>query len=181
MNATGPQSTDPHVRVTEDQTVEDDIAELAARIDGIRFAMVTLPDVLGDLHGRPLTVQEVDFDGTFWFLVSKSAEWTGAAAAGVAANAAFSDPKDGRWVSVSGSARLVEDPDRISQMWSPLYEAWFDGVDDPDLVLLRLDAHSADYWDADANRIVRLARLVRAAVVGGGEGDTGERGTLHTA
>ncbi len=160
----------------------DDIAELGERIDGIRFAMVTLPDLVGDLHGRPLTVQDMDFDGTLWFLVSKRAEWTSAAAGGVAANAAFHDDKDGRWVSVSGSARLVEDRERIEAMWSPLYEAWFDGVDDPDLVLLRLDAHSADYWDADSNRIVRLARLLRAAVIGGGEGDdTGERGTLHTA
>ena len=141
--------------------------------------MVTLPDAVGDLHGRPLTVQDVDVDGTFWFLVSKSAGWTSAAGASIAANVAFNDAEDGRWVSVSGSARLVEDRERVREMWSPLYEAWFDGADDPDVVLLRVDADSADYWDADSNRIVRLARLVTAAVTGG-DADTGERGTLHT-
>ena len=171
---------------TRDETsaadaTSDDVAELAERIKGIRFAMVTLPDAVGDIHGRPLTVQDVDFDGTFWFLVSKSAEWTSAAGAGIAANVALDDAKDGRWISVSGAATLVEDRARIQEMWSPLYEAWFDGPDDPDLVLLRVESNSADYWDADANRIVRLARLVRAAVSGGGEGDdTGDRGTLHT-
>ncbi|MDQ2679052.1 MAG: pyridoxamine 5'-phosphate oxidase family protein [Actinomycetota bacterium] len=172
MNATGHE--------TASTDTSDDVVELAERLEGIRFAMVTLPDAVGDLHGRPLTVQDTDFDGTLWFLVSKSADWTSAATGGVAANAAFNDEKDGRWVSVSGSARLVEDRERIRDMWSPLYEAWFDGVDDPDLVLLRLDAHSADYWDADANKIVRLARLVKSAVTGGDD-DTGERGTLHTA
>ena len=93
--------------------------------------------------------------------------------------AELDDAKDGRWVSVSGSARLVEDRARVQEMWSPLYQAWFDGADDPDLVLLHVDAHSADYWDADSNRIVRLARLVTAAVTGG-DPDTGDRGTLHT-
>lgn len=173
-------ATDHEAPSSEDTSTQDDVAELGERIEGIRVAMVTLPDAVGDLHGRPLTVQDVDFDGTLWFLVSRSAEWTRAAGSSVAANAAFSDAEDGRWVSVSGSARLVEDRNRIQEMWSPLYGAWFDGADDPDAVLLRFDAHSADYWDAAANRIVRLARLVKAAVTGGESGDSGERGTLHT-
>ena len=173
VNATGHETASTH-------STEDDVAELAERIKGIRFAMVTLPDAVGDLHGRPLTVQDVDFDGTLWFMVSRSAEWTSAAGSPIAANAAFNDADDGRWVSVSGSARLVDDRDRVKEMWSPLYGAWFDGADDPDAVLLRFDAHSADYWDADANRIVRLARLVKAAVTGGSDDDTGERGTLRT-
>ena len=169
-----------NVTAHDTASTDDDIAELARRIDGIRFAMVTLPDAVGDLHGRPLTVQDVDFDGTLWFLVSRSAEWTAGVGQGIAANAAFNDSSDQRWVSVSGSAQLVEDAERIREMWSPLYQAWFDGPDDPEAVLLRFDAHSADYWDPDANKIMRLARMVKAAVTGDGD-DMGERGTLHTA
>lgn len=169
MNATSHDTT----------STADDVAELAERIKGIRFAMVTLPDPVGDLHGRPLTVQDVDFDGTLWFLVSRSAEWTSGIGSGTAANAAFHG-SDEQWVSVSGSVQLVDDTARVAEMWNPLYQAWFEGPDDPDAVLLRFDAQSADYWDPDANRIVRLARMVKAAVTGDGD-DMGERGTLHTA
>jgi len=166
------------------------VAELARRIKGIRFAMVTLPAADGSLRGRPLTAQDLDFDGTLWFLVSRSSDWTaglgtagastGAATAGsgTPANVAFSDPSDSRWVSVSGTASLVDDRARIEEMWNPLYEAWFDGKDDPDATLLRFDADVADYWDAEAGRIVRMARLVRAAVTGRGD-DIAERGTLR--
>ena len=169
MNATGHDTT----------STDDDVAELARRLKGIRFAMVTLPDPVGDLHGRPLTVQDVDFDGTLWFLVSRSAEWTSGIGSGIAANAAFHG-SDEQWVSVSGSVQLVEDTARVAEMWSPLYQAWFEGPDDPDAVLLRFDAQSADYWDPDANKIVRLARMVKAAVTGDGT-DLGDRGTLDTA
>jgi general stress protein 26 len=163
-----------------DPTAGDDTAELARRIEGIRFAMVTLPDAVGDLHGRPLTVQELEFDGSLWFLVSKTAEWTAGIGDGTTANAAFMDSGDQRWVSVAGSVRLVDDRARIAEMWSPLYAAWFDGPDDPDAVLLRFDAETADYWDPDANKIVRLARMVKAAITGGSDGDDmGDRGTLE--
>lgn len=155
-----------------------DAAELARRIDGIRFAMVTLPGPDGALRGRPLTVQDVEFDGTFWFMVSTASGWTSGLGSSCPANVAFSDPDSQRWVSIAGTAALVHDAERIDDMWNPLYEAWFRGRDDPDITLLRVDSTTADYWDADANRIVRWARIAKAAVTGG-EPDEGDRGTLH--
>ncbi|CAN5546175.1 hypothetical protein BH10ACT3_BH10ACT3_07820 [soil metagenome] len=140
--------------------------------------MITLPDADGHLRGRPLTVQDVEFDGTLEFLVSKTADWTAGISGAINANAAFSDEGHARWVSVSGTVRLVDDRSKIQEMWSPLYGAWFEGPDDPDAVLLRFDADTADYWDADANRVVRLARMVKAAVTHDSDG-VGDRGTLH--
>ena len=132
--------------MTDIEVRHGDLTELADRIKGIRFAMVTLPDADGSLRGRPLTVQDLEFDGTFWFLVSKESEWTsGLGSLGVNANAAFTDPGDARFVSVSGIASLVDDQARIDDMWSPLYEAWFDGKDDPNVTLLRFDVDVADY------------------------------------
>lgn len=154
-----------------------DSEELAEKIKGIRIAMVTLPDADDVLRGRPLTVQENDFDGTLWFLVSKSAEWTSGISAETQANVALVDTSDGTWVSIAGAASLHHDAARIKDMWSRLYESWFEGPEDPDLTLLRFDAHSADYWDSSSNRIVRLANLIRSAVKGEPE-DLGDRGTL---
>lgn len=157
---------------------DDDLERLARLVDGIRFAMVTLPDAAGDLRGRPLTVQELQFDGSFWFLVSRSSEWVREIGAEAPANAAFCDPGDQRWVSVTGTARLVEDRRRIEDMWNPMYQAWFESADDPDLALLCLDVTTADYWDADTNKLVRWARMAKAAVTGDGA-DVGERGAVH--
>lgn len=154
----------------------DDIAALRDRIHGIRFAMVTIADSDGRLRGRPLTVQDTEFDGTLWFLVSRTADWTAGLATDTRANAALSDDSDQRWVSIAGTVALVEDRERIDAMWSPLYAAWFSGPDDPDAVLLRFDSEIADYWDAEANRVVQLARLLKRAVTG--SGDEGARGTL---
>ena len=165
--------------MTDIEQLDGDVAELARRIAGIRFAMVTLPDADGRLRGRPLTVQDLDADGRLWFLVSRSSEWaSGVGASGTQANVSFADPDDARWVSVSGTATLVDDRARIDEMWSALYSAWFDGKDDPDICVLRFDADVADYWDAAANKFVRMARILKAAVTGNGS-DEGDRGTLH--
>lgn len=60
--------------------------------------------------------------------------------------AAFSAKDHSLCASISGS--LVVDNDRavIARRWNPFVAAWFDGKDDPKLVLLRFDAEHAEVW-----------------------------------
>lgn len=159
-------------------TTEGDVARLAELVSGIRFAMVVLPAADGALRGRPLTTQEIEDDGSLWFMVSRTSDWAEALSGATPGNAVYADPDDQRWVSVSGTATLVDDRARIEAMWNPMYAAWFDSADDPDITLLRIDADTADYWDADANAIVRWVRMAKA-VLTDARPDVGERGELH--
>ena len=62
-------------------------------------------------------------------------------------------------------------------MWNPVVEAWFpDGPDDPDLVLLKVDAESAEYWKAPGGRAATLLSYVKAKV--NGEPMRGELGVV---
>ena len=57
---------------------------------------------------------------------------------------------------------LVEDTDRavIDRLWNPIIASWYkDGKDDPDLVLLRLDAGGAEIWEADTGSTLKAAAL----------------------
>jgi general stress protein 26 len=63
-------------------------------------------------------------------------------------NVTFSDVKNNSYVSISGLARLVKDPDKISMLWKPHLTAWFpDGINTRDLALLKVTAERAEYWD----------------------------------
>ena len=62
-------------------------------------------------------------------------------------------------------------------MWNPVVEAWFpDGPQDPDVVLLRVDAESAEYWKAPGGRVASLLSYVKAKATG--EPLEGESGTV---
>jgi len=70
-------------------------------------------------------------------------------------------PRENRYVSVSGTATLVRDRGTIERLWDQLYRAWFpQGVDDPELALLRVRVERAEYWDAPQSTMAEIAGFV---------------------
>lgn len=155
--------------------------ELSARIRSVRIAMLTTIDPAGHLVSHPMTNQDVDSDGYLWFFTSDESDLWRNIGAQDHVNVSFANPDDSIYVSVSGHAEQVRDRDRMRQLWNPLVGAWFpDGVDDPHLALIRVHAHTAEYWDAHGGRMVQLLRMAKAAVTGHPpRHDAGEHGTLH--
>ncbi len=149
-----------------DNTKQDHIKKLGELIKEIKFAMLTTIDKDGALRSRPMTTQQVEFDGDLWFFAGKDS--------GVAqeakqhqVNLAFAAPDDHRYVSVSGTAELVQDKQKIKELWNPMYKAWFpDGLDDPNLALLKIHAEKAEYWESPGGAVVTLVGFVKALATG---------------
>lgn len=145
-----------------DTTPTQRVAEL---IKDFRFAMFTTRDAQDRLVAHPLTVQEAEFDGDLWFLVSRSASFVEDLRQDDRAGVSLSS--NGSWVSLSGTAELVEDAAKVRELWSPTVEAWFtDGPDDPDVGLLKFSAESAEYWDSPGGKLASLFSFVKAKVTG---------------
>ncbi len=170
-------------RAEKDERAES-IAKIRELIKDIRVAMLMTVAPDGTLHSRPMMTQEPEFDGTLWFLTGKDTAKAGEVAEHRRVNASYADPDDHRYVSLSGLATLVEDGEKARQLWSPAYRAWFpDGLDDPNLVLLRVDVEAAEYWDAASGRMVALAGFLKALVTGRRLTDAGDHAqvTLDTS
>jgi general stress protein 26 len=138
-------------------------------IKDIKFAMFTTRHGNGHLHSRPMTTQnrKIDEDSSLWFFMSRKSEPVIDIAADSGVNVAYADPGDDSYVSVSGTATVVEDMERKKALWSKMTEAWFPGgVDDPDLALVRVDIIHAGYWDVKSNKLVQLVKMATAAVTG---------------
>lgn len=145
-----------------DTTPTQRVAEL---IKDFRFAMLTTRDAEGRLVAHPLTVQEAEFDGDLWFLVSRSASFVADLRRDDRVGVSLSS--NDSWVSLSGTAELVDDPAKVRELWSPTVEAWFtNGPDDPDVGLLTFSAESAEYWDSPGGKIASLFSFVKAKVTG---------------
>lgn len=145
-----------------DTTATQRLAEL---IKDFRFAMFTTRNAQDRLVAHPLTVQETEFDGDLWFLVSRSASFIDDLRRDHHAGVSLSS--NGSWVSLSGTATLVADAAKVRELWSPTVEAWFtDGPNDPDVGLLKFSAESAEYWDSPGGKLASLFSFVKAKVTG---------------
>lgn len=151
-------------------------------IRDIRFGMLTTQTDSGELRSHPLTTQnrKDDEGSVLWFFVSAKSETLRDAIARPHVNLAYASPDDDSYVSISGRARLDNDPQKKQELWSKLAQAWFPGgVTDPDLALLAIDVTQAEYWDVKSSKMVQLIKLAQAAVTGKQAEHLGEHEQVH--
>ncbi len=140
---------------------------MSEMIKDIRFAMLTTCNEAGDLHSRPMTTQQEEHDGILWFIIGRSAQSAVDILTHPHVNLSYSDPTTHRYVSVSGRATLVEDHSRIVKFWQSDYSVWFPkGVDDPELVLLKVSVESAEIWQSPSTWMGRTLAFAKALVTG---------------
>ena len=138
-------------------------------IKDIKFAMFTARHGDGKLHSRPMTTLNGrdERGGVLWFFMLKGGEPALDIARDAEVNVAYADPASDAYVSVSGTARLVEDSAKKKALWNPLAQAWFPGgASDPDLALVAVTIEHAEYWDVRSNKGVKLYEIAKAAVTG---------------
>src|SRR5689334_16524918 len=141
--------------MTHHENRTDEVETLGEKIKGIRIAMLTTEDSDGKLRSRPMGTQDFEFDGDLWFFTGASSPKMSEVEHDQQVNLSYADPDDNRYVSVSGTAQLVRDRQKIDEYWKPFYKAWFpNGKDDPDLALLKVSVTKAEYWDASSSKMV---------------------------
>jgi general stress protein 26 len=147
--------------------VHKHVEKLNRLVDGIRIAMLVTADADGSLHSRPMATQEIDEEGSVWFLTSASSHKIDEVRGHDRVNLAYANADDHRYVSLSGRATLVRDRARIDELWSPAHKTWFPkGKDDPDLAVLRVAVDKAEYWDTPGGTMVVLFEYARTMLTG---------------
>src|SRR5437870_4200713 len=80
-----------------------------------------------------------DDDESLWFFMSKKGDPVDELKADPIVNLVYADPSADTYVSVSGTAAMIEDAAKKEQLWSKLAAAWFPGgPGDPDLALVEV-------------------------------------------
>jgi general stress protein 26 len=159
--------------VTDTNDTTDGTAKVAELLKDFRFAMFTTIDEQGKLVAHPLTVQEREFDGDLWFIIGRDA--SAVTHVDINPSAGVSLSSNDSWVSLSGTAGVVEDTAKLKELWNPAVEAWFpDGPTDPNVTLLKFSADSAEYWDTPGGKVASVLSFVKSKVTGEAlEGDNG--------
>lgn len=157
-----------------------DIKKLHDMVKDIRFAMLTTVEEDGTLRSRPMATQEFEFDGDLWFFTSADATKVNEVQHEHHVNVSYAEPKDQKYVSVSGTAQLIRDKSKIEELWNPLFKAWFpDGLNDPQLSLLKVSVDKAEYWDSPSSKVVRLLGFAKALATGQQIGNPGDNAKIE--
>jgi general stress protein 26 len=144
---------------------DDQTRRVAELLRSERFGFLTTIRTDGTLTSRPMTLQEVEFDGDLWFFAERDSNPVRDVAASPQVNVGAGS--GGTWVSLTGDAVVVEDAAKKRELWNSAVAAWFpEGPDDEKVVLLKVHADSAEYWDAPGGRLATVFSFVKATVTG---------------
>jgi general stress protein 26 len=136
-------------------------------LESVESAMLVTHNPDGILDARPMRVADVEPAGSLWFMTSRSSRKVCEIEKDSRVLLVYQDPS-GQYLSIAGTARIVDDGPRTRRFWKEPYKVWFpNGPDDPDLVLLSVDPEVAEFWDvAGLNRIRYLFDAAKAYVTG---------------
>ena len=79
------------------------------------------------------------------------------------------------FISVTGTAELVLDHAKMKELWTEVLKAWFpQGLDDPNIALLKVTVRSAELWNSASPKLVQLYGFAKAKLTGEPHRDEGQ-------
>jgi general stress protein 26 len=78
----------------------------------------------------------------------------------------FSRPNEGKFLSVTGRARVFNDRALIRDLWDTPAQAWWSGPDDPGIRVIAVTPEDAQFWEGPHGLAATVAMVVAAATAG---------------
>ena len=132
------------------------LPQLAKKMKDIDFAMLSTRAEGGQIAARPMSNNgDVDYDGDSYYFTTDDT---------VMVRDIERDPKVGLsfqgsagllkqrplFVAVEGRADLIRDKAQFAAHWNSDLDRWFEqGIDTPGLVMIKVRAERAHYWDGE--------------------------------
>jgi general stress protein 26 len=143
----------------------DDRAKLIELMDGMYIAMFTTRSEDGALQSVPMARQEVEPSGELWFITARDTRHVSDIAARPEVGLTFSSSDT--WVSVHGTATVVDDTAKLEELWNTFSEAWLPGgPEDPNATLIRVDVAGGEYWDTPGGKVASILSLAKTKLTG---------------
>lgn len=159
---------------------QDHIDKIREMVKDVKYAMMTTITSEGHLHACPMTTSETSLGAKeVWFIGDKQSEAVANIKNNPQVNLSYSCLQDKDYVSINGKAELVEDQDKLDELWSPVYNAFYEhGKEDPNVQLIKVVPHGAEYWRS-GNSVINAVKMVAAAVQDGKTAEgLGENGSV---
>jgi general stress protein 26 len=119
------------------------------------------------VSARPMSTLEVDDDGALWFFSQASSEKNYEIKSDSRVQLFFNNTKSSEYLSVAGRATIIKDEEKAKELWTAFAKTWFnEGVDDPELSIIKVEPEDIYYWETKTNKLVSLMKIAVGAVTG---------------
>lgn len=115
---------------------------------------------------RPMSVQEVDDQGSLWFLSAADSHKNQELAADPAVKLFFQGSSHAGFLALTGRGSVSTDRQKIRELWQPVLKTWFtEGIDDPRITVIKVVPSEGYYWDnKHGNAVAGIKMLIGAAI-----------------
>jgi general stress protein 26 len=132
-----------------------------------------------NLSGRPMSISKIDEDGTMWFFTRASSYKVEEIEESKKVSIAITNESSQNYLMINGSGNLVSDKVKMKELWSSILKAWFPlGLNDPDIILIKVTPNEVNYWDSSSSTMVVLFNMLKA-IATGKEYEEGEHGKIN--
>lgn len=151
-----------------------ELDKLYAAIDELDTAMLTTRRQDGHLVSRAMANQKRAPGADLWFVTSEGAGKLDDLKSDPHVNLAYYKDRTREWISIAGLATISRDRETIRALYAPDWRAWFGGEgdprngtpEDPRIVVIGIDIHSAVFLEVNKPQPVVLFELVKGWVTG---------------
>jgi general stress protein 26 len=151
-----------------------ELKKLYDMIEELDTAMLTTRRADGHLVSRAMANQKHAPGADLWFVTTEGSGKLDDLAADPHINLAYYKDRTREWVSVAGLAKVSRDRDTIHQLYMPDWKAWFPDegnkrhgtADDPRMVLIGVDVHSAVFLEVNKPQPVVLYEIAKGWITG---------------
>ncbi len=139
--------------------------KIQAMVNDIKYTMLTTRTSEDHLHSCPMNTIETSIGAKeIWFIGHSPSDTADNIKYNPEVNLAYASQDDKNYLSITGKAELVTDEEKLKELWSPIYNAYFEqGIDDPKVQLIKVTPHGAEYW-ANGNSFANVFKITAAAV-----------------
>lgn len=144
---------------------QEQMDTIQAMVKDIKYTMMTTRNGENHLHSCPMNTTETSIGAKeIWFIGHTPSETVDNIKQNAEVNLAYVTQDADKYLSVSGTAELVDDAEKLDELWTVMYNAYFEqGKEDPKVQLIKVVPHGAEYW-ANGNAIASAAKMTAAAV-----------------
>ena len=154
--------------------MRDELSKLYEMIDKLEVAMLTTRRQDGHLVSRAMANQKHAPGADLWFVASEGTPKLAEISADPHVNVGYYKDRTREWISVSGLATISRDRETIKKLFAEDWRAWFPKEgdprhgtpDDPRMVLIGIDVHSAVFLEVNKPQPVVLYEIVKGWATG---------------
>ena len=134
-------------------------------IEKVGVCMLTT-QFAGGLRARPLEARPDRDAGVVWFVTDLRSGKEHEIEAEHDVGLVFIDAKNKAYLSLTARAEARRDRVKSAEIWKKTDDVWWDGPDDPNVCLLRVEPLTAELWDGPASAAVEAFEFAKARLTG---------------